>query len=165
MCLCVCQSPSCVRHCDPMDCSPPGSPVHGILQARILEWVALPFSRGSSLPRTWKQISCIRGRFFAFWDTKEALCEYMCPGNLDICCSCAVLPDCLIHLDRSPLGSFVYRISEAIIWSGLPFSLPGDLPDPGIKPVFPETPELVGKFFTAETAYWITKLLIHTILF
>ena len=37
--------------CDPMDCSPPGSSVHGILQARILEWVAFPFSKGSSLPR------------------------------------------------------------------------------------------------------------------
>ena len=39
---------SCLTLCDPMDCSPPGSSVHGILQARILEWVAIPFSRGSS---------------------------------------------------------------------------------------------------------------------
>ena len=39
---------SCLTLCDPMDCSPPGSSVHGILQARILEWVAMPFSRGSS---------------------------------------------------------------------------------------------------------------------
>ena len=37
--------------CDPMDCGPPGSSVHGILQARILEWAAIPFTRGSSLPR------------------------------------------------------------------------------------------------------------------
>ena len=42
---------SCPTLCNPMDCSPPGSSVHRILQARILEWVALPFSRGSSLPR------------------------------------------------------------------------------------------------------------------
>ena len=43
---------SCVRlFQDPMDCSPPGSSVHGILQARILEWVAIPFSRESSQPR------------------------------------------------------------------------------------------------------------------
>ena len=42
---------SCPTLCDPMDCSPPGSSVHGILQARILEWVAFPFSRGSSQPR------------------------------------------------------------------------------------------------------------------
>ena len=42
---------SCPPLCDPMDCSRPGSPVHGILQARILDWVAVPFSRGSSQPR------------------------------------------------------------------------------------------------------------------
>ena len=42
---------SCLTLCDPMNYSPPGSSVHGILQARILEWVAIPFSRGSSQPR------------------------------------------------------------------------------------------------------------------
>ena len=56
--------PSCVRLCDPMDCSPPGSSVHGSLQARILEWVTIPFSRGSSQPRDRTQVSCIAGRFF-----------------------------------------------------------------------------------------------------
>ena len=58
------QSLSCVRLCDPMDCSLPGSSVHGILQARILEWVAFPFSRGPSPPRDQIQVSCIAGRFF-----------------------------------------------------------------------------------------------------
>ena len=48
---------SCLTLCDPMDCSPPGSSVHGILQARILEWVARPFSRGSSRPRDWTHVS------------------------------------------------------------------------------------------------------------
>ena len=48
--------------CDPMDCSLPGSSVHGILQARILEWVAIPFSRGSSQSRDQTQVSCIAGR-------------------------------------------------------------------------------------------------------
>ena len=43
----------CLTLCDPMDCSPPGSSVHGIIQARILEWVAMPSSRGSSWPRDW----------------------------------------------------------------------------------------------------------------
>jgi len=47
-----------VQLCNPMDCSPPGSSVHGILLARILEWVAIPFFRD----RTW--VSCIAGRFF-----------------------------------------------------------------------------------------------------
>ena len=64
----------CPTLCDPMDCSPPGSSVHGILQARILEWVAIPFSRGSSQPRDWTQPSLIAGRFFTIWATREALC-------------------------------------------------------------------------------------------
>ena len=51
----------------------PGSCVHGILQARILEWVASPSSRGSSQPRIWIRISCIAGRFFTHWGTWEAL--------------------------------------------------------------------------------------------
>ena len=45
-----------------MDCGPPGSSVHGILQARVLEWVAIPFSRGSSQPGDWTKVSCIAGR-------------------------------------------------------------------------------------------------------
>jgi len=48
--------------CNPGDCSPPGSSVCGILQARILEWVAIPFSRGSSRPRAQTQVSCIAGK-------------------------------------------------------------------------------------------------------
>ena len=48
---------SCLTLCDPMDCSPPGSSVHGILQARILEWVSLSSSRGSSQPRDQTQVS------------------------------------------------------------------------------------------------------------
>ena len=55
-----------------MDCSPPGSLVHGILQARILEWVAIPFSRGSSWPRDQTQVSNIASRFFIIWPTRIA---------------------------------------------------------------------------------------------
>ena len=62
----------CLTLCNPMFCSPPGSSVHGILQARILEWAAVPFSRGSSQPRDWTQVSHITGRFFTSWATKEA---------------------------------------------------------------------------------------------
>ena len=61
----VVQSLSCVwLFCDPIDYSPPGCSVHGISPARILEWVAIFFSRGSSRPRDWTCISCISGRFF-----------------------------------------------------------------------------------------------------
>ena len=55
---------SCRTLCDPKDCGPPGSPVHGILQARILEWVAIPSSRRSFQPRDRTRISCSAGRFF-----------------------------------------------------------------------------------------------------
>ena len=57
-----------------MDGSLPGSSVQGILQARILEWVAIPFSRGSSWPMDWTRVSCIVGRFFTvFWATRGSL--------------------------------------------------------------------------------------------
>ena len=55
---------SCPTLCNPMDYSPPGSAVYGILQARILEWVAVPFSRGSSKPRDLTQVSHTAGRLF-----------------------------------------------------------------------------------------------------
>ena len=63
----------CPTLCDPLDCSPLGSSVHGILQARILEWVAISFSRGSSQPRDQTLVSWIAGRFFTIWTTREAL--------------------------------------------------------------------------------------------
>ena len=62
---------SCLTLCDPVNCSLPGSSVHGILQARIQEWVAIPFSRGSSQPRDQTQLSLIAGRFFIIWAIGE----------------------------------------------------------------------------------------------
>ena len=70
----VCESEvsqSCPTLCDPMDCSPPGSSVHGIFQARILEWVAISFSRGSSRPRDWTWVSHITGRRFTIKATNS----------------------------------------------------------------------------------------------
>ena len=55
-----------------MDCSLPGSSVHGILQARILEWAAISFSKGSSQPRDQTRVSCIAGRFIIIWAKREA---------------------------------------------------------------------------------------------
>ena len=57
----------CPTLCDPMDCT-----VHGILQARILEWVAFPFSRASSQPRDRTQVFHVEGRLFISWATREA---------------------------------------------------------------------------------------------
>ena len=69
-------SQACSILCDPMDCGPPGSSVHGILQARMLEWVAILFSRGSFWPRDQTQVSCIAGTFSTIWSTREAKKKY-----------------------------------------------------------------------------------------
>ena len=90
--ICVCVhahsvAQLCPALCDPMDCSPRGSSVHGILQARILEWVAMASSRGSSRPRDQTQVSCIAGRFFTMWASWEAalICLYW-RGKKSITC-------------------------------------------------------------------------------
>ena len=64
---------SCLTLCNPMDSNLPGSSVHGIFQGRTLEWVAISFSRESSPSRDQTWVSCIVGRFFTKWATKEAL--------------------------------------------------------------------------------------------
>ena len=65
--MCACKvAQSCLTLCSPMDYT-----VHGILQAGILEWGVVPFSRWSSQPRDWTQVSCIAGRFFTSWATRE----------------------------------------------------------------------------------------------
>ena len=71
-------SQSCLPLCNPMDCSPPGSSVQGILQARILVWVAISFSRGSFWPRDQPHVSCIGRQIFYHWTTWEA------PVGIDI---------------------------------------------------------------------------------
>ena len=62
---------TCPTLCNPMDCSPPHSSIHGILQARILEWVTISFSRGSSQPRDRTRLSLFVGRRFTVWATRE----------------------------------------------------------------------------------------------
>ena len=64
---------SCLTLCHPMDCSLPGSSVHGIFQAIVLEWIAISFSRGSSQPRAWTRVSLIVDRCFMVWATREVL--------------------------------------------------------------------------------------------
>ena len=78
---------SCPTLCNPMDCSLLGISVHGILQAKIMEWAAISFSKGSSQPRDQPQVSSSAGVFFTIWATREAQ-EYWSgwpipsPGNL-----------------------------------------------------------------------------------
>ena len=76
--LCVLVAQSYLTPSDPMDCSPSGFSVHEILQASILEWVSILFSRGSSSPRDWMRVSCVASRFFIIWATREA---QTLPGN------------------------------------------------------------------------------------
>ena len=73
-----------LSHVRPMDCSLPGTSVHGIFQARILEWVAISFSRASSRLRGRTPVSCTAGRFFTIWAPREALVvsKYLYPRVL-----------------------------------------------------------------------------------
>ena len=71
-----------------MDYSPPGSSIRGIFQARLLEWVVISFSRGSSQPRNRTRVSGIAGRFFTNWGIREAL-------GSPLCVSCSVMSDSL----------------------------------------------------------------------
>ena len=118
---------SCPTLCDPIDCSPPGSSVHGILQARILEGVATPSSRGSSRPRDPALVSCISrfGRCF--------LVALALPGKpvlgagatadqfSSVAQSCLTLSD---PMDRSPPGSSVHGLFQARVleWGAIAFS-------------------------------------------
>ena len=128
--LCVLVTRMCPTLCDPMDCSPPSSSVHGILQARILEWVVIPFSRGSSQPRDRTHVSSISGRFFTIRATREA----------------QSLLTCMLSYSVQPHGLQLAKLlcpwdlPGRKYWSRLPFPPPGDLPDPGIKPTSPVSP-------------------------
>ena len=72
---------ACLNLGDPMDCILPGSYIHGISQARILEWVAISFSRGSCPPRGWTHVSCIVGRLFTIWATTDYQRTIILPNN------------------------------------------------------------------------------------
>ena len=82
---------SCPTLCDPMDSSQPSSSIYGIFQARVLEQVAISFSRGSSQPRDRTRVSCIVGRRFTVWATRE--------GQAQSCASLKQLKTICKHLD------------------------------------------------------------------
>ena len=118
-----------------MDCSPPGSSVRGILQATILAWVAILFSRGSSQPKDWTWVSCTAGRFLTIWATRACWATVHGVTELDSnerpaaaaaaaaksLQSCPTLYD---PIDGSPPGSSVYGILQARIlnWIAVSFS-------------------------------------------
>ena len=144
----------------PMDCSPPGSSVHGILLARILEWVAMPSSKISSWPsdRTW--VSCIAGRLFTVWATGEAVEAHMVNTTLYFSTVHTILYlwTNIIHslllfshwvLSDSFATPWIIACQAPLLmglprqeyWSGLPISSLGDLSDSRIELVSPTCQE------------------------
>ena len=115
-CVCVLAAQSCLTLCDPMDCSPPGSSVLGILQARILKWVAIPFSRGFSWCRDWTWVSCT-GRQILYHQ-RRPLYHLLIAKSLQ---SCPILCD---PIDGSPPGSPIPGILQArtLEWVATSFS-------------------------------------------
>ena len=133
---------SCLTLCNPVDCSPLGLSVHGILQARIMEWAAMHSSRGSSQPRDWTYVSCIgRWVLYHFGQCKFWLQKW---GRLLFTEVNSVLQfNSVQSLSRVWLFATLWTVahlaplstgfSRQEYWSGLPFPSPGDLPDPGIE--------------------------------
>ena len=127
------------------------SSVHGVFQARILEWVTIPFSRGSFQPRDQTQVSCIVSRFFNVWATREAI--YMCkPKNKHMLLSSVWL---LNSMDCSPPGSSVHGILQAGImeWVAISFSRGPSQPKDQIQ-----VSCLAGGFFIV----WATREALYT---
>ena len=122
---------SCLTLCNTMDCSLPGSSVHGIFQAIVLEWVVIFFSRGSSQPRGWTWVSHIVDRCFTIWATREVIIEEIILRRKAIKVKSFshvqlfVTPWTVAHQDPLSMG-----FSRQEYWNVLPFSSPGDLPDP-----------------------------------
>ena len=130
---------------DTMDCSPPTTSAHGVIQARILEWFAILFSRGSSRLRDQTQDSCIAGRFFTIWATREAWNYYVVllnvsKASLELYSSTQYLTglathDCSHILDRKTMKKHrmnshyivllaLLRNSRSVPW---PFKAPASL--------------------------------------
>ena len=132
---------SCLTLCDPMDSSPLGSSVHGISQTRILEWVAISFSRGSSWLRDWTHISWLAGRFFTTELPEKS-------PQMTLAQSCLTLCD--------PMDSTVHGILQARVleWVGVPFSRGSSQPRDWIQ-----VSRIAGGFFTSRDTreareYW-----------
>ena len=130
VCVCVCVSVHTLSHvwlfCDPTDWSPPGFSVHRIFQAKIVEWVAVSYSRASSRPRDWTCVSCVGREILYHWAHSESESE--------VAQLCLTLCDPWTVAHQAPLS---VGFSRQEYCSGLPFPSPGDLPNPGIEPRSP----------------------------
>ena len=114
---------SCLTLCNPMDCSPPGSSVHGILQAGILEWVAISSSRGSSQPRDQTQTFCTADKCFTIWATRGCLSKqwFQWTQNLYLPIhrksTMSLTRDVWFSLIGSSLFIFDYLFSVIVVWT------------------------------------------------
>ena len=156
-----------------MDSSPPGSSVHGIIQARILEWVSIPFSRGSSLPRDRTQVSALQAHsllsepagepnIFIYTHVYIYIYSYICTC---VCSVTSVISDSL-RPRQAPLSIGFSRQKD---WRGLSWPPPGDLPDLGIKPASSpalqadslptETPEITYK--PLSLYIWVSNMCVY----
>ena len=132
---------SCLTHCDPVDYSPPGSSVHKIFQARILEWVAVLSSRGSSWPRDWTHVStspALAGKFFttsATWET---------PHYYVLCIVAQSCPALCNPMDGSPPGSSTHGDSlDKNTGVGCHAVLQGIFPTQGSNPGIPRCRQIL----------------------
>ena len=121
--------------CDPMDCSPPDSSIHGIFQARILEWVAIFYSRGSSWLRDRTWVSCV-GFFTTEPSGKPIYKIYGVMQNGKLCVCAKSLQSCLTRVLWTvvPQAPLSMGFSRQESWSGLLCPSPGNLPNPRIEP-------------------------------
>ena len=119
--LVVLVTQSCPTFCDPMVCILPGSSVPGILQARILNWVAVPFSRGSSQPMDQTQVFHITGRFFTIWATGDFLRHLLLP-----------VPSLCTVWDFTSLPSLI--LPHLADWTSYPISFLMQCSSPGLSP-------------------------------
>ena len=144
----MCCAQSCLTLFHPMDYNLPGASVHGILHTRILEWVVISYSKGSSWPRYQIHISCFSciGRWILYhWALGKSLPMH----------EKKVKPLSHVQLFATP-RTVAYQappsmgFSRQKYCSGLSFPTPRDLPDPGIKHTSLVSPALAGNFFTTE---------------
>ena len=111
-----------------MDRTLPGPSVHGILQARILEWVAIPFSRGSSWPRGRTWVSHTAGKFFPIWATREASRFSLSPGFVNLGSNLKTWSQCPRNKDKfsSEISLPSWKLSRNVV-KGVPWGVMIDL--------------------------------------
>ena len=124
----------CVRlFYDLMDCSPPGSSVHGIFQARILKWVAISASRGLSWLRDWTRVSCIAGQFFTTSATQLVVIQSLsCVWLFGMPLDCSMPGSPALHHLPELAQTHLHWVGDAISPSVVPLLLPSIFPSIGV---------------------------------